>query len=72
MLQVSCVGSTLALYIPYDFTFYEGMTSLESYALRYAAPLVALVVVPIAARVRQVYLAIRSRNLGYGPTVAFM
>ena len=50
--QMSCIASTLALYVPYDFSFHEGMTSLESYGLRYVTPLVALIVVPIAARVR--------------------
>ena len=49
--QMSCIASTLALYVPYDFNFHEGMTSLESYGLRYVTPLVALVVVPIAAGV---------------------
>lgn len=52
LLQVSCIGATLAFYVPYDFSFYKGMASLESYALRYSAPLLALVIVPIAARVR--------------------
>ena len=52
--QMSCIASTLALYVPYDFNFHEGMTSLESYGLRYVTPLVALIVVPIAARVRSV------------------
>ena len=50
--QMSCIASTLALYVPYDFNFHEGMTSLESYGLRYVTPLVALIVVPIAVRVR--------------------
>lgn len=50
--QLSCISSTLALYIPYDFTFHREMTSLESYALRYSALIITLIVVPIAARVR--------------------
>ena len=50
--QMSCIASTLALYVPYDFSFHKEMTSLESYGLRYVTPLVALIVVPIAARVR--------------------
>ena len=49
---MSCIASTLALYVPYDFSFHKEMTSLESYGLRYVTPLVALIVVPIAARVR--------------------
>ena len=48
---MSCLASILALYMPYDFNFHEGMTSLESYGLRYITPLVALIVVPIAASV---------------------
>ena len=51
-MQLSCVASALALYLPYDFNFHQGVTALESYALRYLAPVVALIVVPIAARVR--------------------
>ena len=50
--QMSCLASILALYMPYDFNFHEGMTSLESYGLRYITPLVALIVVPIASKVR--------------------
>ena len=50
-IQMSCIASTLALYVPYDFNFHEGMTSLESYGLRFVTPLIALIVVPIAARV---------------------
>ena len=38
--------------MPYDFSFHKGMTSLESYGLRYIAPLVALIVVPLAVRFR--------------------
>ena len=60
---MSCIASILALYVPYDFNFHEGMTSLESYGLRYVTPLVALIVVPIAARVRSVILVIYC--LGY-------
>lgn len=48
----SCVSSSLALYLPYDFSFHRGVTSLESYGLRFIAPVVALIVVPIAARVK--------------------
>ena len=51
LIQMSCIASTLALYVPYDFGFHEGMSSLESYGLRYLTPLVALIVVPVAARV---------------------
>lgn len=47
-----CISSTVALYLPFDFTFREGMAALESHAYRYIAPLIALVVVPLAARVR--------------------
>jgi hypothetical protein len=49
---MSCFESILALYVPYDFNFHEGMTSLESYGLRYVTPLVALIVVPITFRIR--------------------
>ena len=49
---MSWFESIVALYVPYDFNFHEGMTSLESYGLRYVTPLVALIIVPIAARVR--------------------
>lgn len=55
--QVSCIAATLALYIPYDFSFYREMPSLVSYALRYSAPLVALIVVPLAARIRSKTIA---------------
>ena len=50
--QMVSIGSGLGLYIPYDFSFHQGMTSLESHGLRYIAPLVALIVVPVAVRFR--------------------
>ena len=49
---MSYFESIVALYVPYDFNFHEGMTSLESYGLRYITPLVALIVVPITFRIR--------------------
>ena len=50
--QMLFIGSALGLYIPYDFSFHKGMTSLESHGLRYIAPLIALIVVPFAVRFR--------------------
>ena len=50
--QMVSIGSGLGLYIPYDFSFHQGMASLESHGLRYIAPLVALIVVPVAVRFR--------------------
>ncbi len=47
---MDCIWSATALYVPYDFSFHANLTSLESYGLRYLTPLIALVVVPIAAR----------------------
>ena len=49
---MACVASNFALYVPYDFDFHQKMSSLESYGLRFITPVIAFIVVPIAARVR--------------------
>ncbi len=53
-LQLDCIGSALALYFPYDFSFHEGLTPLESYGLRLFTPVIALIIVPIAMRIRYI------------------
>ena len=54
---MSWFESIVAFYVPYDFNFHEGMTSLESYGLRCVTPLVALIVVPITFRIRYTHKA---------------
>ena len=49
---MSCISSIFALYIPYDFSFHTEMSSLESYGLRLVTPVIAMIVVPLAARFR--------------------
>lgn len=49
---MDCIWSGTSLYIPYDFDFHSGLTSLESHGLGLLSPIIALVVVPIASRAR--------------------
>ena len=49
---MDCIESTLALYVPYDFSLHQQLTALESYGLRYITPLLTLVVLPIAMRIK--------------------
>lgn len=50
--QMDYIGSTLALYVPYDFSLREGLDALESYGLRYITPVLVLIVAPIAMRIK--------------------
>ena len=49
---MACIASALAFYAPYDFNFKEGLTALQSYGLRYTATLIAIIVVPLATKIR--------------------
>ena len=50
--QMGCIGSGLALYVPYDFSLRPQLTALESYGLRYITPLLTLVLAPIVMRIK--------------------
>ena len=52
------VSSALSLYFPYDFCLYKGISTLDSYALRYIPAITALFVVPIAVVVRYVIIVL--------------
>lgn len=50
------IASGLALYYPYDFDFVAGFTALGSFGLRYSAPLIAAITIPIALAIKYVTL----------------
>ena len=48
------VSSALSLYFPYDFCLYNGINTLDAYALRYIPVITALFIVPMTVVLRYV------------------
>ena len=54
------VSSALSLYFPYDFCLYNGISTLDSYALRYIPVITSLFIVPMTVVLRYVIVLLFS------------